>query len=80
MKYLIKNSSNQNYQNHALYNSLVVEQQPLQKGNINLIWKWFLRVIKKIYKSYTVYNRQALVVHPNQIVNTNLNWTEILRS
>ncbi len=78
MKYLIK--SNPNYQNYALYKSLVAVQHPFQKVNINLSWKWFLRIIKKIYKSYTVYNHQVLVVHPNQIINTNLNWTEILRS
>ena len=80
MKYLIKSSSNQNYQNFALYKRLVSVQNPLKKVKINLNWKWFLRVFKKYYQNYTVYNPQVFVVHPNQMVNTNLKWDEILRS
>ncbi len=80
MKYLIKNSINQSFHNYAFYKRLVSVQNPLQKVKFNMIWKWIIRVTKKIYKSYTVYNRQSIVVHPNQIISTNLNWSEILRS
>ncbi|MBT8394973.1 MAG: hypothetical protein KJN66_09005 [Bacteroidia bacterium] len=80
MKYLIKNSINQDNQNYAIYNRIGAMEYPLKKVSTIFSLTKFLGVIKKYYRNYVLYNGQAFVVHPNQRVNTNLNWTEILKS